>query len=1195
MLRSLIIVGLSMSAFGATPLAPQGAQTGNFVLRDGERDGFDFVHRWTPPERYRKTFDHSGAGGVAIGDFDGDGRADVFLTRPFGGARLYRNLGGWKFQDVTVQCGVEREQLWSGGATWVDVDGDGDLDLAVCGYDCPNRLWRNNGDGTFTDIAAGSGLAARGGSTMMTFADYDNDGDLDAYLVTYFPFEEPGDVLKMSELQARTTTDASGRRVLPPELRERYRLLQHPDGRTEVVRGGQSDRLWRNDGLRADGTVNFVDVTEAAGVLDHGLGLAATWWDYDADGWPDLYVSNDYFGADRLWHNERDGTFRDVAPSLLPATPFYSMGSDFADVDNDGHLDFFASDMAGATHYRSKMGMGDMDRYGWFLETGTPRQVMRNTMFLGSGGGPFREVAHLVGLGATDWTWAVKFADLDGDGRDDLFVSNGMMGDFFNSDLAETMKSDPTKVPPKRDADFAFRNTGALAFENVSKAWGVNREAMSFGAAYGDLDGDGDVDLIVSNWDEAPSIYENRIAGTQRLSVRLRGARNRWGVGARVELESDGLRQTRYLTLARGFAGSDEPVLHFGLGKAKEARNVVIRWPSGGEQRIATLDAGMLHTIDEPHELPKMPALQIRKAMFRESAALSDARHSEKAFDDFAREPLLPNKLSQLGPGIAFADVDGDGDDDFFLGGASGNDAMILRNEGGRGFLKMASEAFDEDDRCEDMGAVFFDADGDGDQDLYVVSGSNEYAPDAHELGDRLYLNDGRGEFRKSSALPEDRTAGGPVCVADFDRDGDLDIFVGGRVVPGKYPLSPQSRLLRNDAGRFIDATPKGLAECGMVTAAIWSDVDNDGWLDLALALEWGPMRLFRNDQGLLVEATNAAGLEPFTGWWNSIHAVDLDCDGDLDLVAGNFGLNTKYHADAAHPAMIYHGIFDDSGVAQIIEAKQGEGAMFPVRGKSCSQNALPDLRSRFPKFHDFASATLVDIYSAAGLNRARRFEATKLESGVFWNDSKPGHPLFRFAPLPRLAQVAPVFGIASADFDGDGNPDLALAQNFHHPQRETGRMNGGLSLLLLGDGKGGLKPIAPEESGIAISGDAKSLVATDLNGDGRIDLIFGMNDGAVRVLQNQRSEQHHSATIRLEGRKGNPTGVGARLELETTTRRQVAELSAGGGYLSQSPAQLCFPLRIGEIPKAVAVRWPDGTRTTHPWRDGSVLLLKQN
>ncbi|MEO7799597.1 MAG: FG-GAP-like repeat-containing protein [Opitutaceae bacterium] len=1190
-----IIACFSFTALGAVPLSEQAARTGSFVLRDAAGVGIDFVHRWTPPERYRKTFDHSGAGGVAIGDFDGDGKPDVFLTRPFGGAKLYRNLGGWKFQDVTAQSGVEREQRWAGGATWADVDGDGDLDLAVCGYDCANRLWRNNGDGTFTEIAAASGLAAKGGSTMMTFADFDNDGDLDAYLVTYFAFEEPGDVLKMSELQSRTTKDASGRRVLPPELRERYRLLRHPDGRTEVVRGGQSDRLWRNDGVRPDGTVNFVDVTEAAGVLDHGLGLAATWWDFDEDGWPDLYVSNDYFGADRLWHNERNGTFRDVAPALLPATPFYSMGSDFADIDNDGHLDFFASDMAGATHYRSKMGMGDMDRYGWFLETGNPRQVMRNTMFLGSGGGPFREVAHLLGIAATDWTWAVKFADLDGDGRDDLFVSNGMMGDFFNSDLADTMKADPTKVPPKRDADFAFRNTGALAFENVSKAWGVNREAMSFGAAYGDLDGDGDVDLIVSNWDEPPSIYENRIAGPQRLSVRLLGARNRWGVGARVELETDGLRQTRYLTLARGFAGSDEPVLHFGLGAAKEARNVVVRWPGGGEQRIASLKAGLLHTIEEPPDLPKVRPAETAPAIFRESKLLADARHSEKAFDDFAREPLLPNKLSQLGPGIAFADIDGDGDDDFFLGGAAGSDATILRNESGRQFAKVPSEVFDEDGRCEDMGAVFFDADGDGDQDLFVVSGSNEYAPDAHELGDRLYLNDGRGEFRKSSALPDDRDAGGPVCVADFDRDGDLDIFIGGRVVPGKYPLSPRSRLLRNDGGRFTDATPKELAECGMVTAAVWSDVDNDGWVDLILAVEWGPMRLFHNDHGSLADATKAAGLEPFTGWWNSVHAVDLDGDGDLDLVAGNFGLNTKYHADAAHPAMIYHGVFDDTGVAQIIEAKQGDGAMFPVRGKSCSQDAIPDLRARFPKFHDFASATLVDIYSTAGLEHARKFEATTLESGVFWNHSTPDHPAFRFTPLPRLAQVAPVFGIASADFDGDGNLDLVLAQNFHNPQRETGRMNGGLSLLLLGDGKGGLTPVAPERSGIAITGDAKSLVATDINGDGRVDLVFGMNDGPVRVLENQHGEPHWSIVVRLVGKPGNPTGVGARVEIETAGRRLLSEVSTGGGYLSQSPARLRFPMRAGEEPKAVKIRWADGKKSTHPWPGATEAVFKQN
>ncbi len=796
------------------------------------------------------------------------------------------------------------------------------------------------------------------------------------------------------------------------------------------------------------------------------------------------------------------GGFEDLAPELLPHTPWFSMGADFADINNDGLMDFFATDMAGSTHYKSKMGMGDMEDKAWFLEAGAPRQYMRNALYLNSGAGPFMEIAHQAGIAASDWTWSPKFADFDCDGWVDLFISNGMTADLTNSDVIAGYSKPDSK--PKEDSNMAFRNRGDLTFENVGEAWGLGIESVSFGAACGDLDNDGDADLIVNDWQAPCRVYRNDLSDAPRVKIQLRGnGSDTHAIGTEVRLTAGGMTQTRQLHLAHGFMSSDEPVLSFGLGDTESVEEVEITWPGGTKQTARNLAAGNHYVFSAPQKTGKGATAIASPTLFEAAPVNGRLSHRENEFDDFGEQPLLPNRLSLEGPPLAVGDLDGDGSPDLILGGAAGQACVVWLNQK-EGFRSSSRQVFEEDSSSEDIAMELFDVEGDGDLDLYLVSGGYEFYVNSRDLADRLYLNDGKGNFSKAvNALPKARDSGGCVASSDFDGDGDLDLFVGGRMVPGSYPEIPRSRLLRNDSSaagvRFTEVEASGLSEIGMVTAAIWADIDNDKDPDLLVALDWGPVKLFRNSQGTFEDAD--AGMEKHSGWWRSLTATDVDSDGDLDLVAGNFGLNSKYHPQPGAPVSIYFGDFEGDGKFQIVEAAVKGGLLLPIRGKSCSQDAIPSLRRKFPTYHQFAISSLEDIYSEQTLGDSLKLEVNELRSGIFLNNGKGN---FNFSPLPPLAQIAPSSGIAVLDANGDGHGDLFLAQNFYGPQRESGRMDGGLSVLLMGDGKGKFEQMWPDKSGIVIPGDARSVAVEDLNGDNAPDLIIVENNGPVRVFHNR-------------------------------------------------------------------------------------------
>lgn len=1174
----LLAPTLPAQAPTATPFAPRSGQanTMRFTAIRAAESGLLVENPYDDPAMWAARYTEFQGGaigsGIAVGDLNRDGTLHIFVANKTRPNQLFKQVAPFKFLDVSAEAGVAGPPAaegkgWKTGATMADVNGDGFLDLYVCRFDAPNLLYLNDGRGRFTECAKAAGLGLVSGSVVGAFEDYDRDGHLDVFVVT-------------NVLDADRNGD------------------------------GERDHLFRN---RGDGT--FEEVTARAGIApDPGRGHSATWFDFNDDGWPDLYVSNDFSAPDHLYRNNGDGTFTDVLATAFAHTPWFSMGSDSADINNDGLADLFVAEMAGTTHFKSKVAMGDMGGLVDYMDTLVTPQYMKNAVFLNTGADRFREIAKMTGLGSTDWTWSARFEDLDNDGWVDLHVTNGMVRPFIDSDLLNQVKMMETQreiialmkaQPPQRDVNLTFRNDGNLRFKKVQAEWGLDHASVSFGSAFADFDNDGDMDLVYVNHDDNVSLWRNDCPAGNSIILELRGAgANTRAVGATVIADTAQGRQTRRLTVARGALSSSEPALHFGLGAATRVDGLEIRWPGGQVQKLGPLAANARYTVIEPAVAAKpAPAVARRPAdqglLADQAAALGLGYvNQERAFNDMRRpaQSLLPNRMNTLGGGLALGDANGDGHVDVFFCGAAGQASALYLNDGtGRFSRSLQQQPWDDTIEREAMAAVFLDVDRDGDMDLIVTAGSTEPDKGSDLLRSRLYLNNGHAKFTAadSARFPAPPTSASLVAAGDYDRDGDLDIFIGGRVVPGEYPSTPESLLLENRDGVFVDVTDTvcpELRKCGMVTTALWTDADGDGRSDLLVAGEWMSLRLFHNnDDGTFTETTEAAGFAASSGWWNSLTAADVNGDGLIDYIAGNQGLNSKYHASAEHPTSIYYGDFEGNGRCEIVESEYEGDKLYPVRGRSCSSRAMPSLRAKFPTFRDFGAALLPEIYPTDKLSESLQLHATELSSGVFLND---GRGKFAFRSFPRLAQTSPIFGTAAADFNGDGHVDIVAVQNFHGPQVETGRYNGGIGLLLLGDGAGGFRVASAQESGVFIPGEGRGVALGDWDQDGRPGLLITRTNEAVMALAPRSAPDGRSFSVRLAGAPGNPTAIGARITARFVDgKSQTVELAAGSGYLAQSEPLAFFSYAAGNAPVSLEVVWPDGARTAHAYVPGTIRL----
>jgi len=1037
--------------------------------------------------------DFYSGGGISIGDINNDGLSDIFLTGNMVSAKLYLNKGDFKFEDITESAGLgNMGKGWYTGTSFVDINEDGYLDIYIgkSGMEEPedrtNLLFINNCDGTFIERARDYNLDHSGFAVNAHFFDYDKDGDLDIYLVNQGPEKfESGDA-------------------------ERLRNEVH------IFAG---DKLFENIGNK------FIDVTTKAGIYSSVIGFAhgVSIGDLNNDDWDDIFVSNDFFEHDYIYLNNGDKTFREVVKSATQHISYYSMGNDMADYNNDGLLDIVVLDMVAEDNRRLKSNLGGMrvDRFWRAVKLGYHYEYMFNMLHLNNGNETFSEIGMMAGISYTDWSWAPLFADFDNDGYKDLFISNGIRKDIRNIDWGKLyynilklsfgkvkFKSSEwnlllSELPFEKVKNYMFKNNGDLTFTKVMDIWGLNQKSWSNGAAFGDLDNDGDLDLVVNNIDDEAFIYENRASKKNNgnfLRLKFIGSdKNTFALGTKVKIVYHDRMQYQQLYLARGYRSSMEPVMHFGLNNDTIVQEIQIIWPDGRTNKLKNIRANQLIMLDHSNSEAPIYENEIYRLPFFEDVTETlsvDFRHQENEMDDFSREPLLPYKLSTLGPPLAVADINGDHLDDYYIGGALRYPGQLFIQDPSGKFLPKNNELWQKERMYEDIDAEFFDSDNDGDLDLYVVSGGNEFSNGTDGLQDRLYINDGEGNFtRDTIAIPNIFTSGSIVIPADYDKDGDLDLFIGGRMIPGKYPFPANSYILQNHQGKYEDITDSiapGLRNLGMVTAAVWSDFDLDRDLDLIITGEWMPITLFKNQEGKFMNVDNMDnGLRFSEGWWQSLVAHDFDGDGDEDLVAGNLGLNYKYKAKKSEPFQVYCDDFDQNGSLDIVLTYFNQGKVYPVTDRRNLIKQLPVLNEKIPTNDEYSISTIEDIFSQESLNNALHYNAYTFASSYIEN---LGNGKFLIKPFENLAQISNINSIVIEDINKDGFDDLIMAGNLYSSEIETIRNDAGIGTFLKGDGEGNFKAVPYLESGLYTTGDIRDMKKL-MTVNGKILLISKNND----------------------------------------------------------------------------------------------------
>jgi hypothetical protein len=1184
--------------YRVAPLSVPATGKVGFVRLPASVSGVTFTNRLSDERSLGNRNLLSGAG-VAAGDVDGDGLCDIYFCGLDSSNVLYRNLGDWKFEDITARAGVACAGQDSTGAAFADTDGDGDVDLLVNSLGGGTRVFRNDGKGRFQEVTAQSGVLTNTGSMSLALADVDGDGDLDLYVANYRPTtirDRATAKFKVQTINGQPViVSMDGRPTTAPDLTNRFTLS--PSG--QIVEAGEVSSFYLNDGKGRFTLVPFTGGTfldedgKALTQPPYDWGLSVRFYDFTGDGAPDVYLCNDLDPPDRIWVNDGHGKFRALPRLAVRHTSSFTMGIDFGDLNRDGYVDFVTVDMISREPRNRKLQIAGLSPvFAPIGEVDFRPQISQNTLHANRGDGTFAEIAHFAGVEASEWSWHPILLDVDLDGFEDILVPNGQLRDFQNADLGRVVESAVAtrnvttnqllmlfrQFPGLELPHVLFRNRGDLTFEEVAQAWGFDTIGISQGLALADLDNDGDLDLVVNNLNTMADLYRNDTAAP-RVAVRLKGkAPNTQGIGAKIKVLGAAVPQSQEMVAGGRFLSSDEAMRVFAAGSPTNRLTLEVTWRNGRRSVIADARANAIYEIDEAGADASAPPPPPKpKPIFEEVSARLQHTHHEEFYDDYARQLLMPNALSQLGPSVAWYDLNGDGFDDLIVGTGKGGALAVFQNNGRGGFERLARPPFDAvtgRDLTTLLGLPVEEGTS------AILAGSSNYE-DGEPAGAMVRLYDPRSQT-VLDRFPGQASSTGPMSLADVDSDGDLDLFVGGRVVPGRYPEPASSFLFLNDQGQFkVDARNfERFANIGLVSGSVFSDLDGDGDPDLLLACEWGPLRIFRNEQGLFTDVTAEMGLSGYVGWWNGVTTGDLDGDGRLDIVASNWGLNTRYRATAEHPRRIYYGDYLGNGTVAPIETLYDPSLKkeVPDRDLNIMAMGLPFVRDQYSTHQAYAEASVAD-FLGEHLKQAKQVEANTLASMAFLNRGDR----FEARPLPAAAQFAPAFAVIVTDFDGDGREDVFLSQNFFAAQPFTMRNDAGRGLWLRGDGLGGLRPLLGAESGVAVYGEQRGAAVTDFDHDGRIDLVVTQNGAETKLYRNTGGQP--GLRVRLKGPPGNPQAVGAVLRLKAGDRFGPArEVHAGSGYWSQDGAVQVLSMGSAAGPAdGVWVRWPGGKTTTHP------------